>query len=332
MSRKNVRPHGRVLITGGAGFIGSHLAEALVECGDRVTVLDDLSTGSADNVSGLDSHPRFELVRGTVTDHDVVERLVAGSDAVVHLAAAVGVDLIVRRPVHAIETNVLGTQAVLRAADRHGTRVLLASSSEVYGKNENVPFEEGCDRLLGPTSRPRWSYSTSKAVGEDLGLAYHRQTDLPVTVFRPFNTIGPRQTGRYGMVVPRFVQQALSGEMLSIHGDGQQRRSFCDVRDLVRGLTALLEHPEAAGQVFNVGSAHELSILELARTILKLVTGSADGDGRIAFVPYDRAYAPGFEDMRRRQPDLTRIRNLTGWNPEIRLEQTLADVIAYHRR
>jgi UDP-glucose 4-epimerase len=232
-----------------------------------------------------------------------------------------------------IETNVLGTRAVLKVASCHQRKVLLASTSEIYGKSDEVPFREESDRLLGPTTRARWSYSTSKAVEEYLSLAYCRQRGLPVVIFRPFNTIGPRQTGRYGMVVPRFVQQALAGEPLRVYGDGTQRRGFCDVRDLVAGMIALMEHPEAVGEVFNLGSPHEVSILELARKVLSLVKGGGGPfDDRIRLIPYEEAYEPGFEDLFRRQPDVAKIRRLIGWEARIPLEETLRAVIADRRR
>jgi UDP-glucose 4-epimerase len=302
-----------------------------------VVVIDDLSTGSLDNIDHLMDSPGFEHTVGTILDAPVLERSVTDCDVIVHLAAAVGVELIIRDPVHVIETNILGTAAVLKAAARHGAAVFLASSSEIYGKGENTPFEEDSDRLLGPTSRWRWSYATSKAVDEYLGLAYHRQLGLPVTVFRPFNTVGPRQTGHYGMVVPRFVQQALRGEELTVYGDGTQTRSFCDVRDVVDALIGLMECAEAPGRVFNIGSPEEICVLDLARTVLRLVdeiTGGAatDPESRIRLVPYDEAYEAGFEDMSRRVPDLGRVREAIGWEPRIALETTLRDIIEYHRR
>jgi UDP-glucose 4-epimerase len=325
-----------VLVTGGCGFIGSHLAEALIGRGHRVAVIDDLSTGSLDNVEHLVANPAFEHTIGTIVDAPLLERLVADCDVIFHLAAAVGVELIIRDPVHVIETNILGTAAVLKAAARHGAAVFLASSSEIYGKSENTPFEEDSDRLLGPTSRWRWSYATSKAVDEYLGLAYHRQLGLPVTVFRPFNTVGPRQTGHYGMVVPRFVQQALRGTPLTVYGDGSQTRTFCDVRDVVDALIGLMECAGAPGRVFNIGSPEEISVLDLARTVLRLadeaIGGTAsDADSRLRLVSYDEAYEAGFEDMSRRVPGLGRIREAIGWEPRIALEDTLRDIIEYHR-
>lgn len=321
------------LITGGAGFIGSHLAERLLERDHPVTVVDDLSTGSLDNIAHLTNHPNFRFAVDTITSEVVMDRLVSECDVIFHLAAAVGVELIVTDPVRVIETNILGTHAVLRVANRYRKKVLLASTSEIYGKQNHAPFHEDDDRLLGPTTKARWSYSTSKAVDEFLALAYHRQKGLPVVILRLFNTIGPRQTGHYGMVVPRFVNQALAGAPLTVFGDGQQTRCFCDVADVTKALIGLAAHPGAVGGVFNVGSTEEIGILELARRVLRLA-GSPDGgsaDGRIAFVPYDEAYEAGFEDMRRRVPDISRVRGLIGWEPAVPLDETLRRVIAFHR-
>ncbi len=323
------------LVTGGAGFIGSHLSEALLAQNHYVTIIDDLSTGRFENIQHLADHPRFEFAIDTITNHMVMDRLASECDVIFHLAAAVGVELIIDSPVHTIETNILGTHAVLQAAHRYRKKVLIASTSEIYGKNNHVPFREEDDRLLGPTSKARWSYSTSKAVDEFLGLAYHREKKLPVVIFRLFNTVGPRQRGRYGMVVPRFVQQALNGERLTVYGDGRQTRCFCDVADVVRAIIALAEEPRAVGQVFNVGSTHEISILNLAREVLRLVHADqregVDSD-RIAFIPYDEAYEEGFEDMRRRVPDTSKIRTLLGWEPEISLQETLNRIIDFYTR
>jgi UDP-glucose 4-epimerase len=330
----------RALITGGAGFIGSHLAEALLERGHNVTVIDNLSTGRFENIAHLTDHPRFRFAIDTITNEVVMDRLVSECDVIFHLAAAVGVELIVRDPVHVIETNILGTHAVLKVANRYRKQVLIASTSEIYGKNNHVPFREDDDRLLGPTTKARWSYSTSKAVDEFLGLAYHRQMGLPVVIFRLFNTVGPRQTGQYGMVVPRFVQQALRGEPLTVYGDGQQTRCFCDVEDAVRAIIGLAECPAAVGQVFNVGSTEEVTILELAEKVLYIVDTlnvkrsnvqrANAANRRIVFVPYDQAYEAGFEDMRRRVPDISKIKATIGWEPQVPLEETLRRVIAYY--
>jgi UDP-glucose 4-epimerase len=319
----------RVLITGGAGFIGSHLAERLLHSGDAVTVLDDLSTGCPANLGAIERHPRFRFVEGTVVDARALEPLVRDSDLLFHLAAAVGVELVLQDIVRTIETNVVGTLEMLRSAQRHGTRVLITSSSEIYGKSRHTPLVEDGDRLLGATTSLRWGYSTSKAADEYLALGYFRQHGLRVTIARLFNTIGPRQIGRYGMVVPRLVAQALSGEDLTVYGDGGQTRSFCDVLDTVEALEALAIHPGTAGEVFNVGSDREISIQDLARRILMLVDGPrASVDRRIRLVPYQEAYGPGFEDMPRRVPDLTKIRRLLTWQPRRLLDETLERIIA----
>lgn len=332
----------RVLITGGAGFVGSHLADALVARGCRVTVIDDLSTGRFENIQRLVEKAAAGQTRGSfhfaiesITNQVVVDRLVSECDVIFHLAAAVGVKLIVEDPVRTIETNVMATEAVLKAALRYRVKVLIGSTSEVYGKSRNIPFNEDDDVVLGPTSRSRWSYASSKMVDEFLGLAYHAQRGLPVVIARLFNIAGPRQTGRYGMVVPRFVEQALRGEPLTVYGDGRQSRCFCDVGDVVRALIQLAECPEAVGQVFNVGSGDEVTMLELARRVLAAVdrlTGrpgsGIDGDAqRIRFIPYEDAYTAGFEDMPRRVPDIRKIKAVTGWEPTIPLEDTLERVI-----
>jgi UDP-glucose 4-epimerase len=315
----------RVLITGGAGFIGSHLAEAYLARGARVRVIDDLSTGRWENIAHLAANSDFGFAIDSVTNEIVLDRLVSECDLIVHLAAAVGVQMIVEDPLHVLETNIIGTHTLFRVANRYRRKVLIASTSEVYGKSQQVPFREDDDQVLGPTSRARWAYATSKAADEFLGLAYYRQKGLPVVIFRLFNTVGPRQTGQYGMVVPRFVRQALAGEPLTVYGDGEQSRCFCDVEDVVRAILSLADCDRAVGQVFNVGASREVTILELARKVLAL-TGAEDE--RITLVPYDQAYQPGFEDMRRRVPDTGRLRALTGWEPRVSLEETLRRVIA----
>ncbi len=315
------------LITGGAGFIGSHLADALLGRGHRVLVIDNLSTGTVENIAHLRTHPLFQFVHAPIEDEATLSNLASQCRVIFHLAAAVGVKLIVEKPVQTIETNVLGTELVLRTATRYGCRVLIASSSEVYGKGCKVPFSEDDDVVLGATSRARWAYAASKMVDEFLGLAYYTQFGLPVVCARIFNTIGPRQTGLYGMVVPRFVRQALRGEPLTVYADGSQTRCFCDVRDVVEALVGLAMHSDAAGRVFNVGSTEEISMLALARKIIELT----DTCSPIEFVRFDRAYAPGFEDMQRRVPDITRIQRLLGWQPTRSLEESLRTVIARAR-
>lgn len=313
----------RALVTGGAGFIGGHLCAHLVEAGYRVTAIDDLSTGRLDNIAGLRARPEFTFVYETILNELVMDRLTSECDTVVHLAAAVGVDLILRRPVHTIETNILGTEAVLRAAVRYGKKVLLASSSEVYGKNNRAPFSEDDDRVMGSTTRGRWSYAATKEVDEFLALAYHREKNLPAVIFRLFNTVGPRQAGQYGMVVPRFVKWALAGEPIRVYGDGQQSRCFCHVADVVRAIAGLMEHPGAVGQIYNIGSTEEVTILELARRA-QAVTGSASP---IEFVPYTEL-GSDFEDMHRRVPDTSKIRALLGWQARRSLDDILQDVVA----
>jgi len=307
------------LITGAAGFIGSHLVDTLLNRGERVLGLDNLSTGRLQNIAHQLDHPRFHFARASLSDEIVLDRLASEADIIVHLAAAVGVELIVERPTHTIETNVLGTEAVLRTALRYRCRVLLASTSEVYGKGSRIPFREDDDIVLGPTSKSRWGYSASKMIDEFLGLAYHREHGLPVVPLRLFNTAGPRQTGRYGMVIPRFVGQALRGDPITIFGDGSQRRCFCDVDDAVRAIVGLAIHPDAPGRTFNIGGSEEVTIRALAKRIMTLV----DSPSETVFVPYSEAYAPGFEDMERRVPSTDRINALIGWSPEFTLDQIL---------
>ncbi len=315
------------LITGGAGFIGSHLAGTLLEQGRRVLAVDDLSTGSMDNIRHLLAEPGFQFARASISDAVVMDRLVSEVDVIVHLAAAVGVMLIVEHPVRTIATNVMGTEAVLEAALRYNCRVLVASSSEVYGKGSKIPFSEDDDVLLGPTSRSRWSYAASKMVDEFLGLAYYREFGLEAVIMRFFNTVGPRQTGRYGMVIPRFVRQALKHEPITVYGDGSQTRCFGHVRDVVQAVIGLAQHPEAPGRVYNIGATNEISIRELAGKV-KEITGSSS---EIICVSYDEAYAPGFEDMQRRAPDTTRIRELLNWEPQCSLEDILREVMEYEK-
>ncbi len=316
----------KALITGGAGFVGSHLAEALIARGDEVHVIDNLSTGSIENIEPLKSCPRFHYVIDTVLNEPVLAELVDRVDVVFHLAAAVGVRLIVESPVNTIETNVHGTERVLKLANKKRKKVLITSTSEVYGKAEAVPFREDGDLVMGPTSKGRWSYACSKAIDEFLALAYHKERRLPVVVARLFNTVGPRQTGRYGMVIPNLVKQALLGHPLTVYGDGTQRRCFSYVSDVVGQLIALAEEPRAVGEVWNVGNdREEVTILELAQR----VQARSGARGPIVFVPYDRAYEEGFEDMRRRVPDLSKLRALTGYEPQVPLDEILDRVIRY---
>lgn len=317
----------RVLITGGAGFIGSHLAEAHLERGDSVYVIDDLSTGNLNNVAHLRSNPQFGIAVETILNETVMDRLVSECDVIYHLAAAVGVELIVHDPVGTIETNILGTHAVLKLANRYLRRVLIASTSEIYGKSDKVPFAEDDDRILGPTSRSRWSYADSKAIDEYLAFAYHKQKNLQVTVARLFNTVGPRQTGRWGMVIPRMVRQALAGEPITVYGDGEQVRSFTFVKDTVRALMGLMDSPNTVGQIYNVGSQNSVSIKELAERIKKMTGSSSE----IVFIPYEVAYEKGFEDMRVRVPDLSKIHAAIGYEPQYTLDDILQEVIRYFK-
>ena len=314
----------KTLITGGAGFIGSHLAEALVSAGDRVTVLDDLSTGSRGNLAPALATGACELVVGDVTDTAHVRSAATGKDRIFHLAAAVGVRLIVENPTRTLGVNLTGTEAVLAAAAETGARVLLASTSEVYGKSTALPFREDADLVLGPTCRPRWSYAASKIMDEFLALAWREQRGVSVVIPRLFNVVGPRQTGRYGMVVPRLVGQALAGGPLTVYGSGRQTRCFLHVRDLVPALMALMESKEAEGQVVNLGSGTEISIEDLARTILHVTESKAD----IRHVSFEDAYGQGFEDMDRRVPDLTRAQDLIGFRATVDIETIIRDVAA----
>ncbi len=316
----------RALITGGAGFVGSHLAEALVARGDEVYVIDNLSTGSIENIEHLKPHPSFRYTIDTIMNEPVTAELIDRADVVFHLAAAVGVRLIVESPVNTIETNVHGTEMVLKMANKKKKKVLVASTSEVYGKSTLVPFREDNDLVLGPTSKGRWSYACSKAIDEFLALAYHKEKRLPVVIVRLFNTVGPRQTGRYGMVIPNLIKQALLGHPITVYGDGSQSRCFTYVSDVVGVLMQLADHPGAVGQVFNVGNdREEVTIADLAER----VKARAGSPSEIVRVPYDQAYEEGFEDMRRRVPDLTKVKALVGYEPKVQLDEILDRVIAY---
>jgi len=317
----------RALLTGGAGFVGSHLADALLDRGHGVLVVDDLSTGSMDNIAHLKGRPGFEYVIDTVMNETLMATLVERSDVVFHLAAAVGVKLIVEAPVRTIETNVHGTEIVLEQASKHRKLVVVFSTSEVYGKSTAVPFNEDADLVMGATPKHRWAYACSKALDEFLALAFYRERGLPTIIVRLFNTVGPRQTGRYGMVIPTFVRQALTGAPITVYGDGRQMRSFTYVGDVVEGLIRLAAEPRAVGQVFNIGHTEETTIRDLAERV-RTMTGAAS---EIVLVPYDEAYQEGFEDMPRRVPDLTKIARLVGYRPTVDLDGILERVIAHMR-
>jgi UDP-glucose 4-epimerase len=318
----------RALITGGAGFIGSHLSEALLDRGHDVLILDNLSTGSIDNISHLKGRPGFEYFIDTVNNEPVLAELIDRSDVVFHFAAAVGVKLIVEQPVHTIETNVHGTEVVLKHANKKKKLVVIASTSEVYGKSNDVPFREDSDLVMGPTPKHRWAYACSKAIDEFLALAYWKEKKLPVIIVRFFNTVGPRQTGQYGMVIPNFVRQALAGEPITVFGDGTQSRAFTHVNDVVDALIRLVAEPKAIGKVINIGTMQEVSIAYLAERVRDLAASPSS----IKFIPYDQAYESGFEDMPRRVPDLTRVRELIGYEPKHSLDDILVQVIEYFRK
>lgn len=316
----------RSLITGGAGFVGSHLAEELLRRGDEVSVIDDLSTGSIQNIEHLKGQMGFSYVIETIQNRPVMAELVDGADVIYHLAAAVGVRLIIESPVRTIETNIKGTELVLELAAKKGKKVVIASTSEVYGKANSLPFSEEGDIIFGPTSKSRWSYACSKAIDEFLALAYWKERRVPVVIARLFNTVGPRQTGRYGMVVPNFVKQALAGEPITVFGDGKQSRCFTWVGDAVGALIELAHHPKAVGKVFNVGSDQEIPIVDLAY----LIKEKTQSPSPVVFVPYDQAYEEGFEDMPRRVPDLSKIRGCIGYESTMALDRILNEIIEYY--
>ena len=317
----------RVLITGGAGFIGSHLAEAHLERGDDVYIIDDLSTGSMTNIEHIKRHPKFHYHLESVVNHQLTAELVDLSDQIYHLAAAVGVKLIVESPVRTIETNIRGTEIVLHHAAKKRKRILITSTSEVYGKTIKVPFAEDDDLVMGSTDKGRWSYACSKAIDEFLAIAYWKEKKVPTVIVRLFNTVGPRQTGQYGMVIPNFVDQALTGSPITVYGDGTQSRCFTHVSDVVGALMKLIEHPQAVGQVYNIGSTTEITIEQLAERI-KSLTGS---NSEIVRIPYEEAYEGGFEDMQRRVPDIGKINRLIGYQPAHSLDQILNSVIDYRK-
>lgn len=313
----------KVLVTGGAGFIGSHLCERLLELGHEVHAIDDLSTGTIANIQHLKIHPGFHYYIDSITNQVLMAELVDLCDTVYHLAAAVGVRLIVESPVRTMETNIRGTEVVLEFAERKRKRVLITSTSEVYGKREQIPFREDDDLVMGPTSKGRWSYACSKAIDEFLAIAYWKEKRVPTVIVRLFNTVGPRQTGRYGMVIPNFVTQALTGEDLTVFGDGHQSRCFTHVEDAVSAIIRIADHPDANGEVYNIGNREEITIFELAQRVKQL----ARSDSRIVFVPYEKAYEEGFEDMMRRVPDLTKAERLIGYRSTVPLDEILRSVI-----
>ena len=315
------------LVTGGAGFIGSYLSEALIKRGDKVTVIDDLSTGDMRNLREISGNKNFSFVEGTILDKELMSGLIKECQVVCHLAAAVGVKFVIDNPVRSIEINVNGTEIVLKLASKFKRRVFLSSTSEVYGKTENGLFKEDSDRVVGATTIRRWSYSCSKALDEFLCLAYYREKGLPVVIGRLFNTCGPRQTGKYGMVIPRFVNQALSNEPLTVYADGKQTRSFCYVEDTVRAIIGLVEEPKAIGEIFNIGTQETTTIEDLAKRVIKLTESHSD----IIYVPYEKAYERGFEDMRHRVPDISKIHNLIGYSPKHNLDMILEKVIEHFK-
>ncbi len=315
------------LVTGGAGFVGSHLVEALLANNESVIVVDDLSTGAIKNLDGVRSNPKLTVQMGNIMDVPLMREQIDRADRVWHLAAAVGVRLIVERPVHTIETNIRGTEVVLSLAAGKKKPVLITSTSEVYGKSTRVPFSEGDDLVFGNTTRPRWSYACSKAIDEFLALAYYAERELPAVIARLFNTVGPRQTGQYGMVIPRFVKQALAGEALTVYGDGSQSRAFGDVSDVVRGLMGLMACEKAPGHVFNIGNEQEITIVDLARKIIERCKSTS----QIEFVPFEKAYDENFEDLVRRVPDLGKIREFTGYEPSLGIDEIIDRVINWSR-
>lgn len=317
----------KYLITGGAGFVGSHLTDALLERGDSVVVIDNLSTGNTSNIEQNLSNPNFTLVQGSILDAELLDQLIGSVDHVLHLAAAVGVFNIIDKPLDSLTTNLRGTENILEAATRHNKEVLIASSSEIYGKNSNVPLHEESDRIVGSPLKSRWSYSEAKAIDESMSIFYHLEKDLVVRIVRLFNTVGPRQVGHYGMVVPRFVEAALKNEPITIYGSGTQSRCFCHVYDAVRGILAVIDSRESIGQAFNIGNDHEVSIQELAQTIVEQTASSS----AITKIPYEEAYSAGFEDMQRRVPDISKAKKTLNWSPELTLENIISDV-ANHLR
>jgi len=314
----------KYLVTGGAGFIGSHLAESLISRGDQVVVFDNLSTGSTNNLAGISVKIKFE--QGNILDKAVVDKLVAESDYVVHLAAALGVFNIVNKPLESLKTNLQGSEIVLEACNKYRKSVLIASTSEIYGKNDKVPLSEGDDRIIGHPLKSRWSYSEAKAVDESLAYFYFLENKLPIRIVRFFNTVGPRQVGHYGMVVPRFVSAALKNEPLSVYGSGDQIRCFCHVTDAVKALLLVMDSDKAVGQVFNIGNNQQISIMDLAKKVIEITRSKSE----INKIPYLEAYPAGFEDMQRRVPDISKIKNVLGWSPKIGLDQIIRDIANFY--
>lgn len=315
----------KLLITGGAGFIGSHLAEELINNGHQVIALDNLSTGRLENVSRLVDNSRFELVVDTVLNENLVDKLVEKNDVIFHLAAAVGVELIVKKPLESLTTNIKGSEMILEMAHRYHKKVLITSTSEIYGKNTNGPLKEDDDRILGSPLKSRWSYSTAKAVDEMLAYVYWKQKNVPAVIVRLFNTVGPRQTGAYGMVLPRFIEQALKNKAITVYGTGKQSRCFVHVKDVVKALIRLIDEPRAVGEVFNIGSQEEISIEKLAREVIKITKSNS----KIKYIPYEKAYEEGFEDMQRRIPDISKINKLIGFKPTYTLPEIIKDIVSY---
>jgi UDP-glucose 4-epimerase len=317
----------KYLITGGCGFIGSHLCDALIKRGDSVVVLDNLSTGNKENISHLLRNPSFELHEGSILDSGAVEKTIASVDHVLHLAAAVGVFTIVEKPLESLKTNLRGTEIVLEASQKYGKPVLVASSSEIYGKNGGAPLHEESDRIVGSPLKSRWSYSEAKAIDESMAFFYHQEKKLPVRIVRFFNTVGPRQVGNYGMVVPRFVSAALKDEPLTVYGSGSQSRCFCHVYDAVSGVLAIIDSSETCGEVFNIGNDEETTIEDLAAKVIELTQSKS----KIEKVLYEKAYAPGFEDMQRRVPDINKIKRAVGWSPKLSLDSIITDIASHLR-
>jgi UDP-glucose 4-epimerase len=316
------------LVTGGAGFIGSHLCDALIKRGDSVVVLDDLSTGKASNINHLVKKNSFKMIEGSILDESMTEKLIKSVDQVLHFAAAVGVLTIVDNALNSLILNIKGTENILKFASKHSKQVLLASTSEIYGKNTQVPLSEDSDRVIGSPLKSRWSYSEAKAVDESLAYFYHVESGLPIRIVRLFNTVGPRQVGTYGMVVPRFISAALTNEPIKVYGTGEQTRCFCHVEDAVIGILAVLDSQESVGQVFNIGNNQEISINELARQVLKI----ADSKSEIQRIPYQEAYSNGFEDMQRRVPDISKIKRILGWEPKLDLNKIITDIIIFQNQ